>query len=111
MNPFFKNSNIFLARKSIFSKKKFQNRTYFTRISEFFEKIFKILIFLEDLYKSREIPHELYYIVETFIKKAQNGLDGGLLEMQRRRQNFFGGLSGHLKAITEGPRTVVKFHF
>ena len=42
--------------------------------------------------------------------------------MQRRRQDFFGGLSGHLKAITrppqgvgggrgEGPRMVAKFLF
>ena len=50
------------------------------------------MIFLEELYKSREISDELYYIVETFIKKAKkNGLDGGLLEMQRRGQDFFGG--------------------
>ena len=57
----------------------------------FFEKIFKILIFLEELYKSREIPDELYYQVETFIKKSKIGLDGGLLEMQRRGQDLFGG--------------------
>ena len=54
-------------------------------------KVFKILIFLEELYKSREIPDELYYVVETFIKKAKNCLAGGLLEMQRRGQDFFVG--------------------
>ena len=68
-----------------------------------FEKIFKILIFLEELYKYREIPDELYYLVETFIK---NGLDGVQLEMQKHRQVFFGGLSGHLKAITRPPQGV-----
>ena len=74
-----------------FFKKDFQNRTYFTKISEYFWKILKGLIFLEELYKSRQILDELYYLVETFIKKAKNRLDGGLLEMQRRRQDFFGG--------------------
>ena len=43
----------------------------------FLENIFKILIFLEELYNSREIPGE-------FIKKPENGLNGELLEMQRR---------------------------
>ena len=58
------------------------------------------MIFLEELYKSIEISDELCYIVETFIKKAKKLFDGGLLEMEGRRQHFFrGGLSGHLKAI------------
>ena len=91
MNPFYKNRTFFLARKSIFFKEKFQNRTHFTRISAFFGKIFKSLIFLEELYKSREIPGEIYYRVDPFIKKAKKGLDGGLLEIQRRRRDFFGG--------------------
>ena len=33
----------------------------------FFEKIFKIFIFLEELYKSTEIPDALYYLVETLL--------------------------------------------
>ena len=68
---FQKYPHFFLPENPFFPKKKFQNRTYFTRISKFFEKIYKILIFLEELYKSREIPDELYYLVETFIKKSQ----------------------------------------
>ena len=69
----------------------------------FFEKLFKIFIFLEELYKSREIPDEVYYLVETFIKKAKNCLDGGLLEMQRRRQDFFGGTLRPLKGYHAPP--------
>ena len=62
------------------------------------------MIFLEELYKSREISDELYYIVETFIKKAKkNGLDGGLLEMQRRGQDFFGGTLRPLKCYHAPP--------
>ena len=81
MYPFFQTINTFSCKKIHFSKKNFENRTYFTRISEFFGKNFKNLIFLEGLGKSREIPNELYYLVETFIKKLKNGLDGGLLEI------------------------------
>ena len=83
MNPFFKNINIFSCQKSIFSKKNFENWTYFTRISEFFRKvIYNIWIFLEGPNKSREIPDEFYYIVDKFIKKLENGLDReGLLEI------------------------------
>ena len=63
------------------------------------------MIFLEELYKSIEISDELCYIVETFIKKAKKLFDGGLLEMEGRRQHFFrGGLSGHLKAMTRPRR-------
>ena len=29
-------------------------------------------------YKPREVHDEFYYLVETFIKKLKNGLDGGL---------------------------------
>ena len=69
---FSKISTFFLARKSIFPKEK---NSKIGHISQefliFFEIIFKILIFLEELYKSREIPDELYYLVETFIKKAK----------------------------------------
>ena len=66
----------------------------------FFEKIFKILIFMEELYKYREIPDELYYLVETFIK---NGLDGLQLEMQKHRQVFFGGTLRPLKGYHAPP--------
>ena len=55
----------------------------------FFEKISKILIFLEELYKSREIPDIIY--LRHLSKNPKNGLDGGLLAMQRRLQDFLGG--------------------
>ena len=71
MNPFFKNRTFFLARRSIFFQRKIPKSDISQEFLGFFEKIFKILIFLEELYKSREIPDELYYLVETFIKKAK----------------------------------------
>ena len=67
----FQNSRFFLARKSIFSIINFKNRSYFTRISQIFRKIYRILIFLEDLYKSWEFPGALYYLVEKFIKMSK----------------------------------------
>ena len=79
MNPFFKNIHIFSCQKIHFSQRKNSKIGHISQeFLSFFENIFKILIFLEELYKSREIPDELYYLVETFIKKAKNGLDGGL---------------------------------
>ena len=57
---FLTENTFFLDRKYIFSNKNFKNRSYFTRISEYFGKIYRILIFLEELYKSRKIPDELY---------------------------------------------------
>ena len=46
------------------------------------------------------------YIIQSrhLSKKSQNGLDGGLFEMQRPPGFFGGGLSGHLKAITRPRR-------
>ena len=81
---------------------------------------FKILIFLEKLYKSREIPNELYYLVETFIKKAKKWLGWSTTGNAEASPEFFrGGNRGVTarKAPTQGvrwakaQRTVVKFHF
>ena len=63
-----------LAKKSTFSEKNFENWTNFTRIWVISKNYWKICIFLEGSYKSREIPGEFYYLVETFIKKAQKWL-------------------------------------
>ena len=94
MNPFFKNINIFSCQKIDFFQRK---NSKIGHISQEF------LSFLEEMYKSREIPDELYYLVEKFIKKAKNGLDGGLLEMQMRRQDFFGGTLRPLKGYHAPP--------
>ena len=51
MNPFFKNINIFMPEKSIFSKKNSEKLNIFSNISEFFRKIiFKISMFMESPY-------------------------------------------------------------
>ena len=92
----FQKQHIFSCQKIHFSNKNFKNRSYFTRIFEFFGKIYRILIFLEEMYKSREIPDELYYlVVEKFIKKPKMAI---MLPPQ--------GVRG-----AKAPRTVAKFHF
>ena len=98
MNQFFKNINIVSCKKIHFFQRIISKIGHISQeFLSFFEKIFKILIVLEELYKSRENPDELYYLVETFIKKAKNCLEGRLPAMQRRRQDLFGGTLRPLK--------------
>ena len=69
MNPFFKKGNIFLAKKSIFSRKPSKNWADFTGISDILQKIiFKFSIFLIS-YKTTEIEVGFYYQVEKIIKR------------------------------------------
>ena len=68
---FSKYQRFFLQKNPFFPKKNFENWTHFTRISVFFERLFKNLNFLEGPYKSREIFDEFYYIVEKFIKNLK----------------------------------------
>ena len=61
MNPFFKNINFFLPEKSIFLRKISKNWTNFTKISEFFEKLFSTFqnfqFYGATLYTPREMSH------------------------------------------------------
>ena len=102
MNQFFKNINIFSCQKIHFFLRKISKIGHISQeFLSFFEKIFKILIFLEELYKSREIPDELYYLVETFIKKAKKLLRWRTTGNFEASPGFFSGrLSGHLNSIT-----------
>ena len=83
MNPFFKNLNIFLARKIHFSKKTFEKfNIFYKKFQHFFEKLFLSFSLFMIPYKSREIPFEFYYQIEKFIKKLKNSLDReGLFKM------------------------------
>ena len=44
---------------------------FYKNLSVFSKNYLKIWLFLEVPYKSREIPDEFYYLVETFFKKGQ----------------------------------------
>ena len=68
----FKNINIFSCLKIHFFPRKISKIGHLSQeFLSFLKKLFKILIFLEELYKPREIPDELYYLLETFIKKPK----------------------------------------
>ena len=61
----------FFCQEMHFSKKYLNIWTYFTRISEFFRKIiYRLSMYREGYYKSKEIPDEVYYLVEISIKRA-----------------------------------------
>ena len=82
MNPFFKNINIYSAKKSIFLRKISKIEDISPDVSSFFEKLFKKFEFFWTDHINPEKFPEFYYLDEKFIKKAQNGLDrDGLLEM------------------------------
>ena len=71
MNPFFKNTNIFLPEKSIFSRKTGKKLNIFYKNFWIFRKIIlKFSIFMVP-YKTRKISCEFNYLDERFIKKAQ----------------------------------------
>ena len=73
MNPFFRNFNIFLATKVHFSKKTFDKLENFARN---YSKNFSFSIFMESLYKSREISDEFSSLILKFIKNLNKiGLD------------------------------------
>ena len=80
MNPFFKNIKIFLPKNPFFLRKISKIGHISQEFLSFLKNYFKLRIILEGGYKSREIPDEFYYLVETS-KKLKNGLDRGLLEM------------------------------
>ena len=106
MNRVFKNINIFLPQKSIFSKKKFENWTYLTRIYEFF----RIIIWKFSNFMKPKISEKIS--VNSLI---------WLRNLQWRRKEFFRWeRSCHVKTIkrppqgvrgAKAPRTVAKFHF
>ena len=90
MNQFFKNINIFLARKIHFFLEKFRKIEYILQEFLIFSKTyFKIFNFYET-YKSREIFGEFYDLVEKFIKKLKNSLNRGLLKMAWKILKIFG---------------------
>ena len=70
---FSKIATFFLAKNPFFLRKISNIQHISQEFLSFFENYLNIWIFLEGLYKSREIPEEFYfyYLVETFIKKAQ----------------------------------------
>ena len=72
MNPFFKNSNILLAKISSFSRKTVEKLIRFYKNFRVFRKIIlKLWIFLDGPYKFGEIPDEFYYLVVKCTIKAQ----------------------------------------
>ena len=75
MNPFFKNINIFLARKIHFFKEKFRKiKHILQKFPNFFEKLFwkfQLFHFYGGPYKSREISDEFCYLPERFVKKLK----------------------------------------
>ena len=78
--------HFFLVTKSIFSKKNFENWTYFTRISQFFEKLFiKFHVFWRDLINPDKFPVNFIIKLRNLSK---NSLDRGLLEMRWRFLKF-----------------------
>ena len=87
----------FFARKSIFSKEKIKKADIILKnfwVS--FGKIYRILIFMEELYKSRKIPRWIILSSWEIYQKAKNGYHAPTA----------GGPGD------EGPpRTVVKFNF
>ena len=99
MNRVFKNINIFLAKKSIFSKKKFEKLNIFDRnlrkFSNNYLKIFKCY----ETYKSRENFGEFFYLVEKFRVAAQGIFSGGTLGPLKDYQAPTAGGPGG-----EGPR-------
>ena len=76
MNRVFKNINIFLAKKSIFSKKKFEK---LTGIYEFLSNNYLKIFFFNETYKSRKNFGEFSYLVEKSTVAAQGIFLGGKL--------------------------------
>ena len=66
MNRVFKNFNIFLPKKSIFSKKKFEKLNIFDRNLWIFSKRYLKNFKFHETYKSTEIFGEFSYLVEKF---------------------------------------------
>ena len=92
---FQKYQHFFLPENRFFPKKNSKIGHISQEFLSFFGKIYRILIFMEELYKSREIPDELYYLVEKFIKKPK-------MAMMFPPQGVRGA---------KAPRMVAKFHF
>ena len=70
---FSKIEHIFLPENPFFSKKNSKIGHISQEFLSFFLKKY-LKFFLEELYNSWEIPDELYYLVETYIKKANKWL-------------------------------------
>ena len=92
MNRVFKNINIFLAQKSIFSKKKFEKLNIFDWNLGIFSKNYLKIVKFYETYKSREIFRKFSYLVEKFTVAA--------------KEIIRGGSSGHLKTIKRPPQVV-----
>ena len=76
MNRVFKNINIILAQKSIFSKKKFEKLNIFDwKLLIFSKNYLKIFKFYET-YKSGEIFGKFSYLVEKFTVAAKGIFSG-----------------------------------
>ena len=70
MNPFFKKSNIFLAKNFFFFLRKFlKNWADFTGIFELFRKIILEFSIFMITYKAKEIHGGFYYQVEKIIQR------------------------------------------